>query len=69
MDREQQIVDVKILNPYLEQENIDDSLGILDIKLQLENNDLVDVEMQIGNLGNMERRSTYYVCRMFVTKT
>ncbi len=62
---EQQIVDVKILNPYLEQENIDDSLGILDIKLQLENNDLVDVEMQIGNLGNMERRSTYYVCRMF----
>jgi predicted transposase/invertase (TIGR01784 family) len=25
----------------------------------------VDVEMQIGNLGNMERRSTYYACRMF----
>ncbi|MDD3880606.1 MAG: Rpn family recombination-promoting nuclease/putative transposase [Syntrophomonas sp.] len=62
---EQQIVDVKILNPYLEPESIDDSVGILDIKLQLENNDLVDVEMQIGNLGNMERRSTYYVCRMF----
>ncbi|MDD3880566.1 MAG: Rpn family recombination-promoting nuclease/putative transposase, partial [Syntrophomonas sp.] len=62
---EQQIVDLKILNPYLEPENIDDSVGILDIKLQLENNDLVDVEMQIGNLGNMERRSTYYVCRMF----
>ncbi len=62
---EQQIIDVKILNPYLEPESIDDSVGILDIKLQLENNDLVDVEMQIGNLGNMERRSTYYVCRMF----
>ena len=40
-------------------------MGILDIKLQLENDDLVDVEMQIGNLGNMERRSSYYACRMF----
>ena len=62
---EQKIADVKILNPYLEPENIDDSVGILDIKLQLENDDLVDVEMQIGNLGNMERRSSYYACRMF----
>jgi len=62
---EQKIVDVKILNPYLEPETIDDSIGILDIKLQLENNDLVDIEMQIGNSGNIERRSTYYACRMF----
>jgi len=60
-----QITTVEILNPYLEQEYIDDSYGILDIKVQLGNGDLIDVEIQIGDRANMERRSTYYICRMF----
>ncbi|NMA62822.1 MAG: Rpn family recombination-promoting nuclease/putative transposase, partial [Syntrophomonadaceae bacterium] len=53
---EQQITAVQILNPYLEQEYIDDSYGILDIKVQLGSGELVDVEMQIGDRANMERR-------------
>jgi len=62
---EQQIVAAKILNPYLEPEYIDDSYGILDIKVQLGTGELVDVEMQMGDRANMERRSTYYICRIF----
>ena len=62
---EREIVAVEILNPYLEQENINDSYGILDIKVQLDNGELVDVEMQIGDRADMERRSTFYICRMF----
>jgi predicted transposase/invertase (TIGR01784 family) len=60
-----QIVAVEILNPNLEQENINDSYGILDIKVQLDSGELVDVEMQIGDRADMERRSTFYICRMF----
>ena len=62
---ERQIVAVEILNPYLEQETITDSYGILDIKVQLGSGELVDVEMQIGDRADMERRSTFYICRMF----
>ncbi|MGI6488163.1 MAG: Rpn family recombination-promoting nuclease/putative transposase [Syntrophothermaceae bacterium] len=62
---ERQIAAVQILNPYLEQEYIDDSYGILDIKMQLGSGELVDVEMQIGDRANMERRSTFYICRIF----
>ena len=62
---ERQIVAVQILNPYLEQEYIDDSYGILDIKVQLNSGELVDIEMQIGDRANMERRSTFYICRIF----
>jgi predicted transposase/invertase (TIGR01784 family) len=62
---ERQIAAVQILNPYLEQEYIDDSYGILDIKVQLGSGELVDVEMQIGDRANMERRSTFYICRLF----
>ena len=62
---ERQIVAVEILNPYLEQETITDSYGILDIKVQLGSGELVDIEMQIGDRADMERRSTFYICRMF----
>jgi predicted transposase/invertase (TIGR01784 family) len=36
LPEEKQIKTVEILNPYLEQEYIDDSYGILDIKVQLD---------------------------------
>ncbi|MEA1960276.1 MAG: Rpn family recombination-promoting nuclease/putative transposase [Bacillota bacterium] len=65
LPEENQITALEILNPYLEQEHIDDSYGILDIKIQLGSGDMVDVEVQIGDRANMERRSTYYICRMF----
>ena len=53
------------MNPYIEQEYVDDNYGILDIKVQLGSGELVDVEMQIGDRADMERRSTFYICRMF----
>ncbi|MDD3363837.1 MAG: Rpn family recombination-promoting nuclease/putative transposase [Syntrophomonas sp.] len=49
----------------MEQEYVKDSYGILDIKVQLSAGELVDVEMQIGDRADMERRSTFYICRMF----
>lgn len=62
---DRQVVEVDLLNPYLEQEYADDSYGILDIKVQLGSGEVVDVEMQIGDRADMERRSTFYICRMF----
>ncbi|MDD3880219.1 MAG: Rpn family recombination-promoting nuclease/putative transposase [Syntrophomonas sp.] len=38
---------------------------MLDIKVQLGSGQLVDIEMQIGDRANMERRSTFYICRIF----
>jgi predicted transposase/invertase (TIGR01784 family) len=32
---------------------------VLDVRAALENNDLVDIEVQLRNLGNMDRRSLF----------
>ena len=60
-----EISSVTITNPIQEGETIDDKNIILDIKLLLNNTHVINLEMQVANLGNWPERSLTYLCRMF----
>lgn len=63
--KSQEIQSIVITNPIKYGEKIDAKTLVLDIKLVLNNNQLINLEMQVANLGNWPERSLTYLCRMF----
>lgn len=59
------IESIIIINPIEYGEKIDDKMMVLDIKLILNNEQIINIEMQVENLGNWEERSLTYLCRAF----
>ncbi len=62
---ENEIISVEILNPIQEGESIDDKTMILDIKLVLNQDKVINIEMQVRNDGDWPERSLGYLCRAF----
>ena len=52
-------------NPILEKDMLDDKIGILDIKAKIDNEINCDIEMQIVDRGNIEKRILYYWSKMY----
>ncbi|MCL2220518.1 MAG: Rpn family recombination-promoting nuclease/putative transposase, partial [Chitinispirillia bacterium] len=50
---------ITLVDPHLARDNIDDKLGILDIKLRLKSGKYVNIEMQVGNLKSIFKRVEY----------
>ena len=66
---QQNITDVQLdCNPILEKNLLDDKVGILDIKAKIDNTTNVDIEMQVTNHKNIEKRILFYLSKMY-TKT
>ena len=61
----EEIISITITNPIQEGDVIDDKNMILDIKLILNDSQIINLEMQVANLGNWPERSLTYLCRMF----
>ena len=61
----EEIKSITITNPIKEGELVDDKSVILDINLVLNDNQIINLEMQVANLGNWPERSLTYLCRMF----
>ena len=61
----EQIKSLRILNPIEEGTVIDDKAMLLDLKLELNDDSLINIEMQVENEGNWEERSLTYLCRDF----
>jgi len=59
------IVSIEIMNPIELGNSIDAKDFILDVKVLLNNNTMVNLELQILNLGNWPERSLSYMCRSF----
>ena len=60
------VSDVKLdNNPILEKDMLDDKMGILDIKAKIDNEINCDIEMQIVDRGNIEKRILYYWSKMY----
>jgi len=57
---------ITLVDPHLARDNIDDKLGILDIKLRLKSGKYVNIEMQVGNLKSIFKRVEYYIDNMVV---
>lgn len=56
---------VTITNPILLGKDLNRKTFILDINILLDNSSLINLEMQIANLGNWTERSLGYLCRSF----
>ena len=54
-------------NPILEKDLLDDKIGILDIKAKLNNNTNVDIEMQVVDHKNIEKRILFYCAKLFTS--
>ena len=63
--RQDELLEVRILNPILPGKTIDFQEFILDIYVLLNNNTSINLEMQIENEGDWTDRSLIYLCRSF----
>ena len=61
----EQIHSVEVLNPIILGQNIMAKDFILDVRVLLNNNTQVNLEMQVLNHGNWPERSLLYLCRSF----
>lgn len=55
-----------ILNPNQDKFYNDDKLSILDVKVELNNNTFIDIEMQVTPFKYWRERSLYYNARMYI---
>jgi predicted transposase/invertase (TIGR01784 family) len=62
---ENSITDLLIMNPIELGKSIDKKDCVLDIKVKINNARIINVEMQVNNLGNWTERSLVYLCRAF----
>lgn len=58
------INNIQIKNPELIKTYEEDKLSILDIKVQADNNTIIDVEMQMQNKHDLKERSTTYLGKL-----
>ena len=55
------IQQVIVKNPELPSNLYDSKAGVLDVKVEIDKNIICDIEMQVQNLKNIDKRSTYYM--------
>ncbi len=60
------IISTTILNTYLRQEHKDDKLGILDIRVNLNGNTEIDIEMQVVPFNYWTERALFYTSKMYI---
>lgn len=63
--KEKQIKKIEIKDPFTSVENKEEKEGILDIKLTLNGNKKINIEMQNTYQEDWTERSLFYNCRMF----
>lgn len=63
--RLEDIVAVRVLNPIEIGCMIDEKMMMLDLKLELNDSRILDIEMQVVDEGNWTERSLAYLCRAF----
>ena len=52
-------------NPILEKDLLDDKVGILDIKAKIDNKINCDIELQVVDRKNIEKRILFYWSKMY----
>lgn len=60
------IITVEILNPIILGEDIGKKDIVLDLRILLNNNSIINLEMQVNNEGNWDDRSLYYLSKNLV---
>ncbi len=68
VSKEDQVVEVTLLNPYNDKEHSSDKLSILDIKAQDEKGRCYNIEMQITDQVHYNQRTLYYWSRLYTSQ-
>ncbi|WP_342169870.1 Rpn family recombination-promoting nuclease/putative transposase [Rickettsia endosymbiont of Seladonia tumulorum] len=63
--KEDQIVEVTLLNPYNPKNFKADKLSVLDIKAQSESGKIFNVEIQVTDEADYDQRALYYWAKMY----
>ena len=58
------IQEVIVKNPELPKNLYDSKAGVLDVKVEIDKNIICDVEMQVQDFGNIDKRSTVYMATL-----
>ena len=59
------ITDIQIMNPIEFGNDIMSKTCVLDLKIKINHNKIINIEMQVANLGDWKERSLTYLCRNF----
>jgi predicted transposase/invertase (TIGR01784 family) len=62
---EDQVQDLKLLNPYNSQDCVKDKLSILDIKAESLDGKKFDIEIQLHNKAGYDKRALFYWSKMY----
>jgi len=62
---EKQLTELEILNPYIDKEALSDKVAVLDIHARTATGMLINIEIQLANRFNMEKRTLYYLGKMY----
>ena len=62
------IHNVQVLNAEIPKDLLDERGSILDIRAELDNSKIADIEMQLENQGNISKRSTVYMSKNIATQ-
>jgi len=55
---------ITIVDPYVKKESKEDKYGILDVKLNTKNGNIIHVEIQVLPIPEMKQRSLYFLSKM-----
>ncbi len=58
------LLDIVLIDPHLNGEDIDDKQGILDVKIKTGTGKIIDIEIQIAERPQMRERIIFYLSRM-----
>jgi predicted transposase/invertase (TIGR01784 family) len=61
----QPIVDLQILNPYIDKQALQDKLSILDIHARTKDGKQINIEIQLYNRYDIEKRTLYYWSKLY----
>ena len=53
-----------VRNPELPRNMYDSKAGVLDVKVEIDKEKICDIEMQVKDLKNIDKRSTYYMTKL-----
>ena len=64
-----QIQKIEIKNPEIPKETLDEKLSILDIRAEINEDTMIDIEMQVGNTTAIDRRLVVYNAKLIAGDT
>jgi len=65
LEKQNRLDKIEVLNPFIKRELLEDKTSILDIKAKTIIGELINIEIQLSNKYNMDKRSLYYWSKLY----